>query len=132
MMKKVLIVFLVLAYMNCYLGCYNSSIVPLNVNDNAKEIENNEMALLFLMADSTRYYFEENSYTFKNDTIIGKAYKNNEAQKKWVKLARSETYQIYKEEKTFDILKSFGIVATVGIVWFVVLAAVSLSESSWF
>ena len=140
-MKKVLSVILVFAYLNCYMGCFNSTIVPVAVVENELDTKRNDMALQVVTVDSLHYIFEENSYRFINDTLIGKAqeiplfiYQQNYIeQKKWVKIALSEIYQMNKEVKKIEVLKTFGVILT-GCVVFIVLGffATVRSSGGWF
>ena len=129
-MKKVLVVFLVFAYMNCYMGCTSTKIVQIGVEDNELNTNGNDMPLTIITYDSVHYYFEENSYTFKNDTLIGRGLKNNEEQMKWIKIPFGEIQKIHGEQKEYSSLKTVVLVVVLlGVVLFVLAWGTSAALS---
>ena len=109
-MKKVLIVFLVFAYLNCYMGCYKSTMVPVDAVENKLDTNKNDMALEVFTVDSLRYIFAKNSYRFINDTLVGKPPKNYKDQEKWAKIALSDIYQMNQEVEEIDAGATCGII----------------------
>ena len=120
------------------MGCFNSTIVPVAVVENELDTKRNDMALQVVTVDSLHYIFEENSYRFINDTLIGKAqeiplfiYQQNYIeQKKWVKIALSEIYQMNKEVKKIEVLKTFGVILAGCVVIIVLIFAAGTGKRS--
>jgi hypothetical protein len=95
-MKKVLIVLLIFAYMNCYLGCTSKVIIT----DKEVDTETNNDDLIVVTKDSIHYYFDANMYRFENDSLDGIAKINGDEQKQRVKIALEDivrTGEVIKE-----------------------------------
>ena len=72
-MKKIISAFLVLAYLNCYLGCTSTKILTVEGSELPESLNHsNEYALQIVTVDSARYAFEKHTYRFRNDTLIAK------------------------------------------------------------
>ena len=112
-MKKVLIVFLIFAHMNCYLGCAKKFIITdkeldTETNDNnlfvsiknpvfhmripEHDTKDSTDSLLnpYVPWDSLHYIFEANMYRFKNDSLDGIAILYNTEQKEMIKIALND------------------------------------------
>ena len=123
-MKKVLIVLLIFAYMNCYLGCTSKVIIT----DKEVDTGTNNDDLIVVTKDSIHYYFDANMYQFKNDSLDGMAKINGDEQKQRVKIALEDivrTGEVIKEIDKFWGL--FGGIAG-GIVLFAVIALIVMSS----
>ena len=95
-MKKVIIVLLIFAYMNCYLGCTSKVIIT----DKELDTGNNNDDLVVVTKDSIHYYFDANMYRFENDSLDGIAKINGDEQKQRVKIALEDivrTGEVIKE-----------------------------------
>jgi len=114
-MKKVFIVFLVFAYLNCYLGCYSSktTVIPVGeftanskwVGVNFDELvkSTNKNSLKVITTDSTEYNFDANTYQFKNDKLYGLA----KSESGVVRLSKSEIQSliIVRDDLTNDFIE---------------------------
>ena len=121
-MKKVLLVFLVFAYMNCYLGCTSK----VNITDKEVDTGTNNDDLIVVTKDSTHYYFDANMYRFENDSLDGIAKTNSDEQKQRVKIALEDivrTGEVIKEIDTFWGLFGGIVGGTVLLLFFAFLIA---------
>ena len=89
-MKKVLIVFLVFAYLNCYMGCTTTKVTTHTFDEFDKS--NNDKSITLMSKDSIKYHFDANMYRFLNDTINGVTEINGKSQR--IKLAKPEIVSI--------------------------------------
>ena len=72
-MKKVLIVFQIFAYLNCYFGCTTSRSFVVSGSELPESLDHgNKYPIQIITLDSTHYAFEKHTYRFKNDTLIAK------------------------------------------------------------
>jgi hypothetical protein len=65
MMKKVVTLFLIITYMNCYLGCYKTSVLQ------KPDVNTNDPKLSVTTNGGKKISFDSNMYKFVNDTLFG-------------------------------------------------------------
>ena len=101
-MNRVLIIFLVIAYFNLYLGCTLKFVtIPYDEIDKTSS----QSTLKVMVTDSTEILFESGMYRFLNDTLEGTTKINGESQQ--IKLMKSEIQSV--EILTNDSQKLVGI-----------------------
>ena len=126
-MKKVFIVFLIFAYLNCYMGCVKST--PITVAFDELDRSTNDNPLVVMTKDSTEYYFDADMYRFLGDTLDGIARVNDQSER--VKLAGSDIVSIsyshsQVKEETFWLI---GIIA-LGVI--ILIAATNSNDDALF
>ena len=102
-MKKVFVVFLVFAYINCYFGCTTTKTLVRTVDDLHSD---DDVPLRFITRDSTYYVLEKGTYNVEEDTLIGKGWANKKGaylrtgENKWYKIPLNDIKQIKEEDTT--------------------------------
>ena len=106
-MKKVLTVFLIFAYVNCYMGCFRGTIKDdPSASNTISDLEKSgyDGGLTVMTTDSVIYTFDSDQYWFKNGSIDGIAEISDESKHgsktARVKLAGSDIISITKVENT--------------------------------
>jgi len=94
-MKKVFIVFLVSAYLNCYIGCVAKK-QEITVSYPDLDKSTNDFPLQVMTIDSTKYYFDADMYRFLGDTLDGIANVNGEPTR--IKLGSSQIVWVNTEK----------------------------------
>jgi hypothetical protein len=124
MMKKVLILFLLFAYVNCYIGCSTTTRLTRKNYDEFNKAKIDEPVIV-KTKDLNEYYFRPFNCHFYNDRITGTAKINDESEYKWVRLAGSDilSISIVQEDKSLKIITTVGVIFTalslVGILYFI-------------
>jgi hypothetical protein len=127
-MKKVLVVFLVFAYMNCYLGCTTSK--KMIITDKEVDTGTNNDDLIVMTIDSTCYFFEANMYRFKNDSLDGIATIYGEEHKQRMKIALNDIIGI-GDETTENKANYLGLIGgTIGVLVLVIGVFVLIGMSA--
>ncbi len=76
-MKKVLIVFLIFAYLNCYFGCTTTKNFSVAGSELPESLnQSNKYDLEIMTVGSVQYLFGAGMYRFNNDTLIGMIQEN--------------------------------------------------------
>jgi hypothetical protein len=73
MYKKVIISFLLLAFINFIAGCYSLQPVTVNEYKQLEEDDDKQDEIYVTTKDGDEYYFAESNFYFENDTLYGKA-----------------------------------------------------------
>jgi len=77
-MKKVLIVFLIFAYLNCYFGCTTTKTFSVGGSELPERLnQSNDYDLEIMTVDSVQYLFGAGMYRFNNDTLVGMIQEND-------------------------------------------------------
>ena len=99
-MKKLLTVFLIFAYINCYFSCSTTKTLVRTVDDLDSD---DEVPLRLITNDSTYPVLEKGTYYVKGDTLIGRGWANKKGaylrtgENKWHKIAIIDIMQINEE-----------------------------------
>ena len=126
-MKKVFIMFLAFAYLNCYLGCTTTRVIRMGVSE-LSEV-NYDSDIEVVRNDSTNYFFRAGACRVIGDTLRGKIFQDGDPQSKLIKIPLKDIEQINvstEEIKTFKTV----LVTLLGVsLILVVIAVVSFSNS---
>ena len=120
-MKKLLIVLLIFAYMNCYFGCATKYVFT----DKELDTGTNNDNLIVVTKDSIHYYFDANMYRFENDSLDGIAKINDEEKKQRVKIALEDIV------RTGEVINVVNAGPILGFVGYTVLGSLILIGVLW-
>ncbi len=104
-MNKVFVVLMVLAYLNCYLGCTTTTVIRMGVSE-LSEV-NYDSDIEVVLNDSTNYFFRAGACRVIGDTLRGKIFQDGHPQSKLIKIPLTDIEQINvstEEIKTFETI----------------------------
>ena len=129
-MKKVLITFIIIAYLNSYLGCMSTKTTSYSASALGTE---NELDMYVVTKDSEKYKLKSNTFKTIDDTLVGRgcAIIEGEEQKlKWVKIAVNDIGYGYSTEEQISFYTYVGIALAIPII--VYLAIKDKEVITWY
>ena len=120
-MKKVLIVFFIFAYVNCYFSCTSKQQNIIRIDYDNFDKSNTDENIIVMSKDSMEYHFQANKYRFLNDSIEGFINKTGKSQR--VALAKSDIIYITKDKDSSDRY-TIELIVAIGLVVLVVWAII--------
>ena len=129
-MKKVLIVIIIIAYFNSYLGCVSTK----HTTYSASELKtNNERDMDVVTKSSDKFRFKSYTYKINGDTLVGQGraiIQSDEQKLKRIKIALSDIAYCDSNEKHLNAWSYVGIGLGVSIIVFFIIKESKESKSS--